>query len=81
MDISPALIKAIGKPVRHLGIGASASLSLMPAKRIIAMAKPTDAPIPFTRDSIKLYPLSILSTATPSTAQLVVIRGRYTPRA
>ena len=48
---------------------------------MIAMVKPTEIPMPFTTLWIKLYDFCTLVRATPSTAQLVVIRGRYTPRA
>ena len=37
---------------------------------------PTPAPMPLTTDSQKPYLLSTLSMVTPSTAQLVVMRGR-----
>ena len=42
------------------------------------IASPT--PNELTIDSTKLYPSVMLLIVTPSTAQFVVISGRYTPR-
>ena len=53
----------------------------MPAKITMAIRKPTEIPKEFAILSAKLYPLSILEIATPSTAQFVVISGKYTPNA
>ena len=46
----------------------------------MASRNPTPLPKALVRASGKVYSLSMLLMHTPSTAQLVVIRGRYTPR-
>ena len=48
----------------------------MPAIIIIASAKPTAVPKPVTTDVIKLLLSCTLVSATPNTAQFVVISGR-----
>lgn len=55
--------------------------SRTPAIITIAIVKPTAVPRPLTNDSIKLYEFCTFVKAIPSTAQLVVISGRYTPSA
>ena len=42
---------------------------------------PIGTAIEFTTISLKLYPSLILSNAVPNTAQFVVIKGKYTPKA
>ena len=81
IDIKPADISVIGKPLKASGISDNSNLSLIPANITIARVNPIPAPQPFMIVSIRLYPLSILTIAIPRTAQLVVIRGRNTPRA
>lgn len=70
------MISAPGKPSIHLGILLRASRSRMLAKITIASVKPIAALKPLTTDSIRLYPCREFNSATPSTAQLVVISGQ-----
>ena len=73
----------IGKPLKRSGISASSIFSRMPARIRIAIVKPTPLATPF----MNAYKMLLLASsvtfiiATPSTAQLVVISGRYTPSA
>ena len=55
--------------------------SLIPASSTMAIRYPTPVAKPFTTPSRILYSSCTLFRATPSTAQFVVISGRYTPRA
>ena len=74
-----AAIKVDGIPLKAFGTSATCKRSLTPTKIISANPNPRPAPKALNTDSIKLYVLSIFKIVTPKTAQLVVIRGRYTP--
>ena len=77
---------AIGNPLSGLAISVRSIFSLSPLISTIATVKPTPAKNPystatprFMEESPKrliICALSITSSATPSTAQLVVISGR-----
>ena len=54
-------------------------LSRIPARIVIESKNPSAVKRPQTTLSMKLYPFVILFNATPTTAQFVVIKGRYTP--
>ena len=54
--------------------------SRTPAIKTIAIRKPNAVAKPFTTLSKIPYSLVTFVSATPRTAQFVVIRGRYTPR-
>ena len=56
-------------------------LSRILANITIDTRKPSAVNKPVTTLSIKLQPFVMLLSATPKTAQFVVIRGRYTPSA
>ena len=47
----------------------------------IAIVNPTAVENPYTTPSRMLYPFVTQFSDTPSTAQFVVINGRYTPSA
>ena len=72
----PAVTRAMGKPSKHLGQSAKTLRSRTPAKSTMASRKPRPPVTPYTRDSMKLYLFCTFSSTTPSTAQLVVMRGR-----
>ena len=86
--IKQAAIIAIGKPLRCLFIGSLVIFSLSPLINTIATVKPMPANKPYkTAKPIFIAPalipiseaiwfVSITSSATPNTAQLVVISGR-----
>ena len=79
--ISPAVISTIGVPLNGLGILLYSIFSLRPARIMIEIAKPAAVAKPFTTPVKISYSRFTLLIATPSTAQFVVIRGRYTPSA
>ena len=76
-----ALTSVMGSPSKHLGGFASARRRRTPANSTMASMKPNPAPTAHTMLSAKLYPSSMTEMVTPSTAQLVVMSGRYTPSA
>ncbi|KAI3490675.1 hypothetical protein L1887_44837 [Cichorium endivia] len=78
-DIKPAVTSAIALPRKGAGISAAARRSRIDAKRTITNEKPTAAEKPYSADCIKLWPRLMFSSATPRTAQLVVISGRKIP--
>lgn len=75
-----AEISVMGSPLKHFGVREVSILERTPAKRTIARRKPRPTPRDEIIDSRKSYPAVMLLRVTPRTAQLVVIRGRYTPR-
>ena len=74
-----AAMRVMGSPFIAFGEGQFSILERTPAKSTIARRKPRPTPSEDTIDSMKLNPSVTLLIATPRTAQLVVIRGRYTP--
>ena len=76
-----AAINVIGKPLKEFGALDVSKRDLTPANKTIASKNPSPHPRELTIDSRKLYPSLILLIVTPKTAQLVVISGKYTPRA
>ena len=70
-----------GKPLKHSGILLFSSRSRTPAKSTMASVKPSADPTPLTTDPSSEYSSVMFRIVTPSTAQFVVISGRYTPRA
>ena len=81
IDINPAVISTIGIPWKDFGISLFSILSRIPAKIVIEIVKPIAVPKPAMIDSNIPYSFCTLVKATPRTAQLVVISGRYTPSA
>jgi hypothetical protein len=75
----PALIIAIAAPLNGAGTSATVIRSLIAANKMSTKEKPTAAPKPYKIDSINPLAFLILSKATPSTAQFVVIKGRKIP--
>ena len=80
MDIRHAVINTIAVPLNGLGISLYSIFSRIPAIIVIAIKNPNAVAKPFTTPSKIPYSLVTLVSATPNTAQLVVIKGRYTPR-
>ena len=76
MAASPAEISRSGNPRKAFGGSAKFRRSRTPAKMQIASVKPSAAEQPKTTLSMKEYPSSMLTSAAPSTAQLVVMSGR-----
>ena len=76
MAISPEVISTMGDPWKLYGTSLPSIRSRIPANMIIAMVKPTAVPNPLTTLVTNPYSFCTLVNATPSTAQLVVIRGR-----
>ena len=80
-DMKPAVTSPIAVPSNGFGIVDIANRSLNPANRIKASANPSpeenEKTIILKKGSLFL----IQSSATPSTAQLVVISGRKIPNA
>ena len=76
IDISPAVTSAIALPWKGSGTSATATRSRTAANSTSTSENPIAAPNPYSADSTKLCCSWMLSRATPSTAQLVVIRGR-----
>ncbi len=74
------MISVSGKPLKDFAIGAVLSFSRRAAIAISTREKPMPPPVPDMTASMKLYPSRTLITATPRTAQLVVISGRYIPK-
>ena len=72
---------AAGIPLKDSGISARSSLSRIPDIITRTSVNPTPAPRALTIVSIKLYPVRTLMNVIPSTAQFVVISGKYTPSA
>ena len=73
----PAVMKAIGTFLKHLGIGANSSFSLIEAKIKIAIKKPSEE----EKENmvVSKNPYSLFETARiaiPKIAQFVVIKGR-----
>ena len=87
--IKEAIIKAIGMPIKDLGVSFKLRRSLIEDINNSASANPIPAQNPCKIDKTKLNltcPDSLknvlmFKTVTPKTAQLVVIRGRYIPNA
>jgi hypothetical protein len=75
-DIIPAVIRAIAAPRKGTGTSAAAMRSRMAEKAISTSEKPAAAPKPKTAASARPWLSCTLSSATPSTAQFVVISGR-----
>ena len=81
MASRPAVINAIGEPFIPLGMATSSRCSRIPAKIVRANPKPIAVEAANTKDSSQLKSFWITIMATPSTAQLVVIKGKNTPNA
>ena len=79
IDIKQAVTSTIAVPWKVLGISLYSIFSRRPAINTIAIKKPTAVEIPYTRLSKILYSNVTQLSATPSTAQFVVISGRNTP--
>ena len=80
IDISAAVISTIAVPWNGFGISLYSIFSRRPAIMTIAIKNPTAVANPFTTLSKMPYSFVTFVSATPSTAQFVVISGRYTPR-
>ncbi len=80
-DISPAVISVIGEPLNNVGTGAPSMRSRRPANSTSTSEKPAAAPKPYRAEVRKVCFFCTFSSATPSTAQFVVISGRKMPRA
>src|SRR5690606_17580749 len=78
-DINPAVIMPMAAPLKGCGTSATARRSRMAENSISTREKPSAAPNPYRDEWKKLLSLAVFCRATPSTAQLVVIRGRKTP--
>ena len=79
-DITKAVIKAIGTPLKYFGILDISNLSLILANIYKTNVKPKEEDILYIRISIKLKLLFIFNKFIPNTAQFVVIRGKYKPK-
>ena len=77
----PAVTSASATPRKHRGGFAWASFSRMPEKRTSAKPKPSAAAKENRTLSKKGVPFLQLSSATPRTAQFVVMSGRKMPSA
>ena len=80
-DMRPATMSAAGAPAKALGTGARARRVRMPAKSTSTSPKPNAAPKPYSAEVRKSCAFCTLMSATPSTAQFVVISGRKIPSA
>ena len=74
-DIKPAVIMAMAAPSKGCGMSAAAKRSRIAENKINTSEKPAPAQKPYSDDCMKLRSLLAFCSATPSTAQLVVIRG------
>jgi len=81
MANKPAVNSEIGVPCIPLGNFAMLSCSRIPANNIKASPKPNAVEIAKTTLSSRLKSFWITIIATPRIVQLVVIRGRNTPKA
>ena len=77
----PAVTSAIGTPFIPLGTSDSVSCSRNPAKTTNANVKPTPLANAYIVPSKRPKSFCITKIATPSTQQLVVMRGKNTPNA
>ena len=75
----PAHINATGTPFMPLGTAVSSSCSLYPSKNPQSQCKAKRSRKAVGNGLHKIETLCITRMATPSTAQLVVMRGRNTP--
>ena len=74
--IKLAVTSTIGVPLKECGISLNSILSRILANITIDTRKPSAVKRPVTTLSTKLQPFVMLLSATPKTAQFVVIRGR-----
>ena len=80
IDIKLAVINTMAVPLKRSGMSLYSIFSRIPAIITIAIKNPTAVANPFTTLSRIPYALVTLVSATPNTAQFVVISGRYTPK-
>ena len=73
--ISPAVTSTMGDPFNAGEMSLYSSFSRIPASRMMEMVNPVATAKPFTVLVRILYSFVALVSATPSTAQLVVISG------
>ena len=71
-----AAVSVMGSPLKDSGASQFSVRARIPAKSTMARKKPRPEPKELAMDSPKEYFSVMLSTVTPSTAQLVVISGR-----
>ena len=77
----PAVTRAMLIPCMPFGTDTRLSCSRMPAKMTRAKPKPKAVLRAYHTPIIRLNSFWMTKIATPSTAQLVVIRGKNTPKA
>ena len=76
----PAVIKAIGAPLNGRGTSAPSIFSLRAENNTKTNENPIAAPKPYNPEAKRLEFSVTFKSATPKTAQLVVINGRKIPR-
>src|SRR5690606_19484739 len=75
-DIMPAVTRPIAAPWNAGGTSATAMRSRIAANATSTSEKPSAAPTPYSADATRPWSSCTFRSATPSTAQFVVINGR-----